>query len=171
MNGALTIQLIKEDTPDSAIQFGLGTDGTMGYRLKSDAASQAYQLAEYTTFWHNQLVKPCYGDAGWIPNPPQDFAGQTAAQTPAPGSADPADGVFGEGTGGGGTGSTTITVLQYLYTEGSWVKETATHSTTDNSVTVTTVFSGGGSRPPPPWVTQEDARRQGRVSWREMLRD
>src|SRR5512140_3816855 len=54
MNGALTIQVIKDTTPDSAITLGsLKGDGAFGYRLKEDTASQQYQLAQYTIFWHH----------------------------------------------------------------------------------------------------------------------
>ena len=51
-------------------------------------------LAEYTTFWHHPNGK-CYGQAGWVPNPPEDLDSGGNGSAPAAGSADPTDGSFG----------------------------------------------------------------------------
>ena len=104
MNGALTIQLVKELTPDSAVQLNVAGDPLMGYRLKNDATSQGYQLAQYTMFWHHPNGK-CYGDVGWVKNPPEDLSGTPGASaTAAPGAADPKDGAFGGSGGAVGSG-------------------------------------------------------------------
>lgn len=116
-NGSLTIQIIKDTTPDSAIELNVAARPDLGYRVKPNAAAMANLLAEYATFWHHPNGR-CYGDGGWVPNPPQDTAVSDASVTPpAAGSTDPRDGTFGAGTGGGtatagsvGTGSFGVSV-------------------------------------------------------------
>ena len=39
---------------------------------------KSYQLAQYALYWHHPNGK-CYGDAGWVKNPPQDMTGSDAA--------------------------------------------------------------------------------------------
>lgn len=181
MNGALTIQVVKATTPDSAVEYSVAGDPTMGYRLKKDATSQANQLAQYTIFWHHPNKK-CYGDAGWVKNPPQDTSGSDAkVAAAAPGADDPKAGLFGDpggvsgggGTGGGSVGGPTSTVT-YTFADGSSVTQTTTQNA-DGSVTVTRVYSYGGTEsftiPPNSGGKQADTRaKTGRVSWREMIR-
>ncbi len=93
-NGALTIQIIKSTTPSSAIELN-GADVTYGWRVKQ-ADFGTFVLAEYTTFWHHPN-KFCYGDDGWVQDPSEDFDADSKGDTPAAGSADPTDGVFGAG--------------------------------------------------------------------------
>ena len=78
MNGALTFQVIKSTTPQSAIELNVAGDPSMGYRLKIDAVSQTNQLAQYTVFWHHPNGL-CLTDAGWVTNPPQDLSGAASA--------------------------------------------------------------------------------------------
>ena len=182
MNGALTIQIIKDTTPDSAIRLE-STPGNVrfGYRLKNDATSQSYQLAQYTIFWHHPNNK-CYGQSGWgttaaIAYP--DTASSATASAVAPGSDDPTGGLF-SGTGGSvsgtGTGSVTgpTSTTTYTFADGSTVTQTTTRNP-DGSITVTRVYSYGGTDsfviPPSSGGKQADTRaKTGRVSWREMIR-
>ena len=99
MNGALTIQIIKATTPDSAIKLENAAYPAMGYRLKSDATSQSNQLAQYTMFWHHPNGK-CYGDVGvgqrtGPTTAPTRTRRPPAPSAKAPGSDDPTDGTFG----------------------------------------------------------------------------
>jgi len=183
MNGALTIQIIKDTTPDSAIRLE-STAGNvkLGYRLKSDATSQGYQLAEYTVFWHHPNGK-CYGDSGWgttaaIAYP--DSASSPSASAVAPGSDDPTGGTFSGtggsvgGTGTGGSSSGPTSTVTYTFADGSSVTQTTTKNA-DGSVTVTRVYSFGGTEtfviPPSSGGRQADTRaKTGRVSWREAIR-
>ena len=184
MNGALTIQIIKDTTPDSAIRLeSTSGDPSFGYRLKSDTVSQAYQLAEYTIFWHHPNGK-CYGAAGWgttaaIAYP--DKAGSATSVAKAPGSSDPTDGSFtgggsgtGTGTGGGGgsgsgSNSTTTTIT---LDDGTTVVETITHNA-DGTITVTMCSTSGCTTftlRPTTAGKEKDDRPWGRVSWKELIR-
>jgi hypothetical protein len=182
MNGALTIQIIKDTTPDSAIRLeSTSGDPKFGYRLKSDATSQANQLAQYTIFWHHPNGK-CYGDAGWgttaaIAYP--DKAGLPSALTPAPGSDDPADGSFtntGGGTTSGGTqgGTPSGTGTQITLPDGTVVTQYVVVNK-DGSTTVTIVGPDGTTTvetlPPGKGPIQGDARiRSGRQAWKPVVR-
>jgi len=177
MNGALTIQIVKDTTLDSAVELNMPADPTLGYRLKKDATSQGNLLAQYTMFWHHPNGK-CYGDAAWVPNPPQDTSSPGGSSNRAPGADDPEDGNFGTvggvsggGTGGGGGPSSTVV---YTFADGSTVTQTTIRNA-DGSITVTRVYSNGTTQsfniPPSSAGKQADVRaRTGRVSWREMIR-
>jgi hypothetical protein len=112
-DGALVIQIIKDGTPADALMLNVPGDPKYGWRVKPNDATfpyfTAYVLAEYTVFWHHPNGK-CYGDAGWVQNAPQDFQGAATAQTPAVGSSDPKDGIFGAG-GGSPTSPTVVKVV------------------------------------------------------------
>jgi len=180
MNGAMTLQLVKATTPDSAVELNMPGDPSMGYRLKKDVTSQSNQLVQWTIFWHHPNGK-CYGDSGWVQNAPQDFSGKPGGATGAPGSDDPKDGTFGSGggaTSGGGSGTGTnagpSTTVTYTFADGSTVTQTTTYNS-NGSVTVTRVFSTGGTFtftvPPQSGGPQSDTREvTGRVSWRQMIR-
>ncbi|TMH04899.1 MAG: hypothetical protein E6H67_09830 [Betaproteobacteria bacterium] len=183
MNGALTIEIINDTTPDSAIRLASTSgDKSFGYRLKSDPVSQTFQLAQYTIFWHHPNGK-CYGAAGWgmtqaIAYP--DTAGSASATSKAPGSSDPTDGTFsgdggtvtGGGTGGtGGSGSNSTTTTITL-DDGTTITETITHNA-DGTITVTMCSTGGCttfSLRPTTAGKEKDDRPWGRVSWKELIR-
>jgi len=116
-NGALAFQLIKPDTPAEALELN-GPDVTYGWRVKMDFFKE-YVLAEYTTFWHHPN-KECYHYPDWVPDPPEDFDASTKVSEPAPGSADPKDGIFGQP-----------------------ILSTTTTTGVDGSVTTTTQYSDG----------------------------
>ncbi len=91
-NGSFAIQIIKPDTPGSALELN-GPDVSYGWRV-NQAEFTNYVLAEYLAFWHHPN-KACYGDIDWVPDPPEDVDSKPKGDTPAPGSADPVGGVFG----------------------------------------------------------------------------
>jgi len=141
-DGALTIQLIKSTTPDTALELNVAGDVRYGWRVAAANFNQ-YVIAEYTTFWHHSNGK-CYGDAGWVQNPPQDPESDAKAGTRAVGSSDPS-GVFG---GPGGPAPATV-VSSVTNKDGS---VTTTYS--DHTVVIT--YPDGSSK-----ITRPD----GTVVW------
>jgi len=93
-NGALTFQLIKYNTPHWRLERN-GPDVRYGWRVQMNHFKE-YVLAEYTTFWHHPNGE-CYGDPGWVPDPPQDFDFKAGSEDKVPLSTDPTDGIFGFG--------------------------------------------------------------------------
>lgn len=179
MNGALLVQVIKDTTPDSAIQLEstLGTpDKTMGYRLKSDTTSQKNLLAEYTIFWHHDNGF-CYGDKGWGTTaaiaPPMTNVGDT--KTPAAGATDPKGGDFQSGgctvnCGGGSGGQTTV---QQGFVDGAVVMQGMTRDA-NQFITVTTTYTKDGTSSSTPGPTsgggEAGTQRSGRLSWKQLIR-
>jgi hypothetical protein len=178
MNGALTLQIVKDSTTNAAVELNQSGNSAQGYRLKKDATSQANQLAQYTMFWHHPN-KLCYGDAGWTQVPPPDPKSNNAApKTPAAGSDDP-KGNFASSSGGLGGGSGSVStrtttydgvevtvVLTYDPTTGTYTERI---TTTSNGSVATNLF--GPTTPPPPQPPQTGTRaRLGRLSWQEIVR-
>lgn len=183
-NGALTIQVIKATTPETAIEENVPGRPEYGWRVKS-ALYNTYVYGEYTTFWHHPNGK-CYGTAGWTKAPPQDNS-SSAPEVPNAGSTDPK---IGDLSGGGGTaisvtravvGNVTTTTITY---SGGGVATITRTVNADNSVTFRTraadcadascetvqiIASSAGSI-----MTGGDERglqaRTGRVSWHELIR-
>lgn len=176
-NGALIIQVIKDTTPNSAIEENVAGRPEYGWRVKS-ADYNTYVLAEYTTFWHHPNGK-CYGVSGWIKAPAADTSSSTPV-TPAVGSTDPK---IGDLSGTGATVSNVVTIgntTTITYTDGthativrtSNVDGTVTIVTTDALGAVTTevvantsgnVLTGGDER--------GSQARTGRISWHELIRN
>jgi hypothetical protein len=92
-NGALTVLLVKPDTPPEALELN-GPDVTYGWRVKLSEFKR-WVLVEYTSFWHHPNGE-CYGDDDWVPDAPEDFDSRNGGEPP-PGTADPRDGTFGAG--------------------------------------------------------------------------
>jgi hypothetical protein len=186
-DGAFTLQLIKTTTPASALEYNYVSNGVgdvrYGWRVKASAFTD-WVLGEYTTFWHHPNGF-CYGQTGWVQNPPQVTTSPVPPQTPAAGAADP-NGTFGGPGGSDPTvvstvtnkdGSTTTTysngTIVITYADGS-TKTT----TSDGTVTYTTpgIDTGGvvdtsggmgglgGTGVAAPGLTP------GRISWRELRR-
>ena len=136
-NGALTIQIIKDTTPASALELNWAAGGAKyGWRVKQ-ANFITYVLAEYTMFWHHSNGK-CYGQAGWVANAPEDLS--PASATPvskASGSADPTDGAFVAAPAGVTVTGTTTTV------SGNVTTIVVSYSDGKNETTVITVNSNG----------------------------
>ncbi|TSA49362.1 MAG: hypothetical protein D4R48_03530 [Nitrosomonadales bacterium] len=141
-NGALTLEIIKDTTPASAIEENVAGRPEYGYRVKQ-ANYYTYVLAEYTIFWHHPR-RICYDDnthawyngstggnglatlasgkwntdanmvgTGWTKDVPQDTTAATANTTPAAGSTDPKLGTLGAS---GTVASTTVTVVSNVTT-------------------------------------------------------
>jgi len=103
-------------------------------------------LAEYTTFWHHPN-KVCQDTDKWVADPPEDFDADNKGETPAAGSADPTDGIFGAGlavvsvvvtVSGNDKVVTTVTT----YSDGSTYTKTET-TNNDGSITIYQVFRDG----------------------------
>ena len=168
-NGTLTVQIIKDTTPASAVEENVAGRPEYGYRVKHDNFYQ-YVLVEYIFYWHHPR-NMCYstssttwkktnnnGDAwnttalmtgyGWTKAPPEDNAVSTANSKPAAGSTDPKLGILGS-TGTVSTITTTVagnvTTTTISYTDGTrqTIVQTAN---TNGTVTITTsMIAVGGA--------------------------
>ena len=195
--GALVIQIIRDTTPDSAIELSVPSQPEYGWRVKS-ALYADYVLAEYTTFWHHPNGM-CYTDAGWTKEPGADN-GSSSLSRKANGSTDPKIGdlsTSGGGTGGtgvtGGTGGAAISrVDPPTYSSGGLVTTTVIWYTDGRSATVVRTRNGDGTvtivtTKADGTVTRvTEANREGelksggdergtqaqtgRISWREMVK-
>lgn len=183
-NGALVIQLIRDTTPNSALELNVAGRPEYGWRVKSGLYS-SYVLAEWATYWHHPNGQ-CYHSSGWTKTPPADD-GSSTPSTKAAGSTDPKLGDLSAGGGGGGgtivsvvtsvVGAVTTTTI--TYTDGSVATITRT-ANADGTVTIVTVDAlgvrtvqtlanaegalktGGDER-------ARQAARTGRISWRELV--
>lgn len=182
-NGALTIQIIKADTPASDIELNWAAGGAKyGWRLKKSAMLSRL-LAEYTMFWHHPNGK-CYGDVGWVANAPEDLAPSKAkAATRASGSADPTDGAFVAAPAGVTVSSTSTTVsgnvttIVVTYSDGK--KETTVITVNDSTGTETVTMTdragttSSGTRMSSGALGQaneEVLQGSRRLNWREVVR-
>jgi hypothetical protein len=180
-NGALTFQLVYDTITDSDIQLNVTGKPELGYRLK-DASMKSKLIAEYTTFWHhpNDL---CMHNTGWTMSPPEDNASDVTAATPASGSTDPKDGVFG--VSGANTGATAGTVTTNVTNADGSVTTTiavtvnnadgtTTTTTTSTSTGIATGIETGGVVSASGGINSDgtDTRKQtavvGRINWREL---
>jgi hypothetical protein len=182
-NGALTIQLIKDTVPASALEMNVAGKPEYGWRVKQDSNWATSVVAEYTVFWHASVGCYVSSNSKWTKTPPPETAGKAGgASSRAPGSADPVMGVsqttspiVSTTTSTSGNVTTTVTT----YANGS--KLTVTRTTNadgtitirsvhpDGSVDVQTIGNSGGSL----IVGADESRltaRTGRVSWQERLR-
>lgn len=135
-NGALVVQVIKAETPYSAIEESVSGRPEYGWRVKS-ANFESYVLAEWTTFWHHTTLNKCYGDSGWKYDPGTEDS-SSAPSTPASGATDPKLGAFGASQGGVDT-VTTTTGTAVLTVTATGVTITVT---TTAGVTVTGTATG-----------------------------
>jgi hypothetical protein len=196
-NGALTFQIIKDNTPASALELVVKDQPEYGWTVKK-ANFKDYVLAEYNIYWHygKGYDEHCYGTSGWKKNPAKDQrvcgtkdnVKTTICAKPQSASdgTDPMIGSLGTASGGvagapvvtaitNGT-RTTITysdgyVLTIDKTTDPQTGITTTH-TWDNrtggiNTTTTTVNPDGANK------SGGDERglqsRTGRVSWRELV--
>jgi hypothetical protein len=183
-NGALVVQIIRDSTPNSAIEQNVSGRPEYGWRVKS-AQYATYVLAEYATYWHHPNGK-CYGSTGWTKLPPTD-AGASTPSAKAAGSTDPKLGDLSAGTGGaGGTitsvtttvvGAVTTTVINYADGTHATIVRTVnadgsvTIVTVDalNVRTVQTIANADGSLRTGGDERARQAARSGRISWRELV--
>lgn len=177
--GALTFQLIKESTPNSAIEQNVSGRPEYGWRVKKEFFD-TYVLTEYITYWHhpNNL---CYNSTGWVKAAVPDNS-SSSPSTPAAGSTDPK---IGDLSGGGGTVTDVtrtvvgnVTTYRITYQNGSQATITRT-ANADGSVRIVTCDAGGNCQ------TQDIAAskgtilvggderglqvKTGRVSWHEIV--
>lgn len=184
-NGAMTWQVVKSDTPQSALTMNVAGRPDLGWRVQ-DNLMTTWVLAEYTLFWHHPNGK-CTRDAGWTDEPPQDTSPPDASkfQTKAAGSADPADGDFTTGPGGGTTTVTVngnVTTIKTTNPDGSTRTETRTANADGTTKVVVTSCPPGASGssctttttlvPAPKSFTGtgglQKASQYGRMSWRDV---
>ncbi len=183
--GALTIQIIRDTTPNSAIEQNVSGRPEYGWRVKSGQYS-SYVLAEYGTYWHHPNGK-CFYSSGWTKNPGADN-GSSTQDPKAPGSTDPKLGdlsATGSGSGGGTITSVTTTVVGAVttttitYSDGSYATIVRTVNT-DGSVTIVTTDALGvvttqtlanaeGSLRTGGDERARQAAHTGRISWRELV--
>lgn len=188
-NGAIALQLIKPTTPSSALELN-GPDVTYGWRVKQ-ADFLTYVIAEYTSFWHHPNGA-CYGDVDWVADAPEDFVSDTVPQTPAPGSADPKDGVFSSGLAIISVDTSVspnglVTTITTVYSDGSEYVQVTTVGT-DGSTTIhsrfrdgteetVVVYTGDGGNAdaidPSTGSPEEELSTglTGRQTWRELVQD
>ncbi len=181
--GALTFQVIKADTPDSALELNVANRPEFGWRVKS-ANFSTYVLAEYGTYWHHPNNK-CYYSSGWTKTPPADD-GSSTPDVKAPGSTDPKIGDLSAGSSGDGSivsvtttviGNVTTTVISYTVGPAARIVRTVnddgsvTIVTTDalGAVTTQTIANTDGSLVSGGDERRHQAARTGRISWRELV--
>lgn len=181
--GALIIQLIKDTTPDSAIEQNVPGRPEYGWRVTSSQFKD-YVLVEYGTYWHHPNGK-CFYDTGWTKQPGADD-GSSSLAAKAAGSTDPHIGDLSAGSTGTGTitsttvsvvGNVTTTTITYANGTTATIVRTAntdgtvTTVTTDATGVVTTqttansdgsLKSGGDER--------GLQAKTGRVSWHEIVK-
>ena len=196
-NGAITVQLIKADTPASAVELNVAGDPKRGWRVKASNFTN-YLLAQYTLFWH---YGDCYDDSTWTPTPPPITPRPShGGPARAAGSADPTT----NASGGSAPATSTTTeytkdALKNLLASTSTTKLSSTGKTTkvetttrnaDGTVTTTTTtyaYSADGETVTSTLTTTTtlDPRgvvirglnelrgnpQIGRVSWREFFRE
>ncbi len=180
-NGALTVQVISDRTPNNALELNVPGQPEYGWRVKSSLYG-TYVLAEYVTFWHHPN-NICYGATGWSKNPGADN-GSSRLTTKEKGSTDPKIGEFGLVAVGsttttitnsnGSTSTKTVTVTSNgdgTYTITTTITDASGGSTTSSSQS-NSIATGGvvqddgtlGNRVTTPQVPM------GRVNWRELRR-
>jgi len=193
-NGALTVQLIRADTPANALELNHnGGDIRFGWRVKASEYKK-HVLALWTFFWHHPSGA-CYGESDWVKDPPQDPAGADPGTPPA-GTDDPKDGYFNAIGGNSGgllcSGDITKTVTTYnaatqtlttvnTYSSGCIATVAETHNGNGTKTIRTTIAPKNvASQTTEITVRVLDAWRPtntrtaattGRISWREMIRE
>ncbi|MDD2685621.1 MAG: PilC/PilY family type IV pilus protein [Gallionella sp.] len=147
--GALTIQIIRDTTPNSALELN---DHLLrpeyGWRVKS-AYFQQYVLAEYNTYWHHPNAK-CFDTSGWSKTPGADNGGSKMACGPTSKDKTPCVGTdpkLGDLSGTGGTvtsvDSTNPNKVITTYADGSKVVVETIHNPDGSVTTVTTRIPAG----------------------------
>lgn len=115
--GALTVQIIRDTTPNSALELNDHLSRPeYGWRVKS-ALYSTYVLAEYITYWHHPNGY-CFNSTSWTKTPGPDN-GSSTASPPAAGATDPK---IGNLSGTGGTVTSVVTTgntVTITYVDGS----------------------------------------------------
>jgi hypothetical protein len=182
--GALILQLIRFDTPNSAVELNVSGRPEFGWRVKSSEYSK-WVLMEYGTYWHHPNGK-CFYQSGWTKTPPADN-GTTTPQAKAAGSTDPVLGNLSAGSAGTGTiinttstasGNVTTTTITYVNGTTATIvstvsadKKTVTIVTTDatGQQTTQTILNTGGSLISGGNEVGNPGGNISRGSWRELV--
>lgn len=192
-NGALVIQIIRADTPQSAIEENVEGRPEYGWRVKASKYVD-YVLAEYAIYWHHPNEK-CYHQAGWTKTPGEDNSRIATSEEPEPGSTDPKVGDLGGSNSGNSTVSNVsitvsgnVTTTTITYNTGDTVIITRTVNE-DGSITIVTrdadcVKLGDKCEGVTETIQAPDGSvvrgsnehhllqaRTGRISWRELMRE
>jgi hypothetical protein len=187
-NGALTVWIVKADTPASAIALNVAGKPEKGYKVTDDQ----WVLKKYTVFWHTGA---CYGQPGWTATPAPDPNGNSGVgTTPAAGSEDP------RGTTTVNVISVTTSVTPAATKNGNSTRVTTTVYADGSAVVVTEIVDKKGkvvsrssvtlppgagavpptpggntpSSPPPPKTGYNQSRKSGkigRVAWHELIKE
>jgi Tfp pilus tip-associated adhesin PilY1 len=195
-NGALTFQLIRAETPASALELVVTNHPEYGWTLKRDQFKD-YALTEYNIYWHYNkgIDEQCFGDARWTklaikdvrPCGSTDSASQKkcAVNKSAANGTDPHIGDLGSGSGG--TAGTPVVVdtpngtrTTITYTDGYVVTIVRTTNSQTGTTTITTTDSTGSIHTTETVVSTDGANksggdergmqaRTGRISWRELI--
>ena len=133
-------------------------------------------------FWHHSNGK-CYGEAGWVINPPEDVSPASSKVSPrATGSADPAEAAFVAAPSGVTVSSTTtmvsgnVTTIVVTYSDGKkettviTVNSNGTESVTMTDRTGTTATGTRMSSGSLGQVNNEVLQGSRRLNWRELVR-
>lgn len=195
-NGAVTLQIIKANTPNSAIELSIPGRPEYGWRVKAGEFAN-YVIAEYSIFHHTKHLGICYGEAGWTKNPPVDtrVCGAIDSTTTKrcavpvdPGTAtDPKIGNIG---GGSAVDSITQTVVgdvtttNIVFVSGLKARIVRT-ANADGSITIVTTTGTDLDDPSATTTTETIANKEGavrsggderglqartgRISWRELV--
>ena len=177
-NGALVLQIIAADTPDSAVELNVASRPEYGWRVRSNYYEK-YVLAEYVVYWHGHY---CYGSPGWTKAPGPDVT-SSIPKTPASGSTDPREGNFG--TAGVSTMSVNtvvngnVTTITTVYSDSTRLVVTKTKNA-DGTNTIRSVFPDGTTTVVVVGDTAGDIKtggnekgaqsKTGRIAWSELLR-
>lgn len=182
--GALMLQLVRADTPNSAVELNVANRPEYGWRVKSSEYSK-WVLMEYGTYWHHPNQK-CFYQTGWTKTPGSDDGSSTTVAKAA-GSTDPVLGNLSAGTTGTGTitnidttvsGKVTTTTVTYVNGSTATIvstvsndNKTVTIVTTDavGTVTTQTVLNSDGSLTSGGQESRTSGGKTGRVSWRELV--
>jgi hypothetical protein len=186
------VQLIRANTPASALEMNVAGKPEYGWRVKASEYKK-YMLALWTFFWHHPNAK-CYGQAGWVKDPTQDDSGASDATPPA-GTDDPRQGYFNAigSNSGAALCSGTLTGQTVTYDAATLKETTVRNYSTGCRMTIVIVRDGVGGVTITTTIRQSDGTTSvtevktreletwrptntrltaatGRVSWRELIR-
>jgi hypothetical protein len=179
------IQLIKDTTPEDALEQNVAGRPEYGWRVKSSEFSN-WVLMEYATYWHHPNGK-CYSDSGWTKTPDPDN-GSSSLTAKAAGSTDPHIGNLSAGSAGTGNGTVTsvtttvagaVTTSVITYVDGTHATVVRT-ANADGTVTIVTTDAAGvvttqqvlnldGSLKTGGDELGRIRAISGRISWRELV--
>lgn len=195
-NGALTIQIVAENTTRDDVRLNVANRPELGYVLKASRQSTKL-IGEYSVFWHapiHNVGEPssphvnggwCMGESKngvvrWSMTPPEDPSSDATERTPATGSSDPRVGSYGTSVEEVGdcaaTGACTVLNTETNITSSivggktiTTVTVTRNYSDGSSSTTTTTTSVGASTG-----IGTAQYNRQnvtlGRINWREFQR-